>query len=240
MRSIVRRLALLIGVFACAQMTCAQAASAQAVDLQLVLAVDASGSVNTARFELQKQGYVAAFRNPRVLAAIGAGPTQAIAVTMVQWTGPRLQIEVVKWMHIHDALSAEAVAAAIAAAPRQLFAGGTSISGIIDYAVKLFARTPLQGARRVIDISGDGRNNIGRPADVARDAAVAAGITINGLPILNIEPNLDDHYRDQVIGGDGAFLIAIDAYEQFGAAVVRKLITEISGHAPPRHAAARP
>ncbi len=233
MRRIVQRLALLVGLLAHTPL-----AWAQAVDLQLVLAVDASGSVNTERFELQKQGYVAAFRNARVLASIRAGPTQAIAVTMVQWTGPRQQIEVVKWMRIHDAASAEAVAAAIAAAPRQLFSGGTSISGIIDYAVPLFARTPLQGARRVIDISGDGRNNIGRSVEIARDAAVAAGITINGLPILNIEPDLDNHYRDQVIGGDGAFLIAIDAYQQFGVAIVRKLIAEISSQDPARHAGA--
>src|SRR5712691_7931567 len=112
------------------------AASARAeneVDLDLVLAVDASGSVDQHRFELQKQGYAAAFRNPRVLAAIRSGLSQAIAVTMMQWTGPRLQIQVVPWMLVKDEASANAFAAAIAAAPRQLFGGGTSISGAIDY-----------------------------------------------------------------------------------------------------------
>ena len=159
---------------------------------------------------------------------------------MVQWTGPRLQVEVVPWTAVRDAASAEALAAAIAAAPRQLFSGGTSLSGIIDYSAKLFARTPLQAARRVIDISGDGANNSGRPAAAARDDAVAAGITINGLPILNIEPFLDEHYREHVIGGDGAFLIAIESYDQFAAAIVRKLITEISALSPGRLAAAIP
>src|SRR5262245_49373813 len=105
-----------------------------AVDLQLVLAVDASGSVDQQRFELQMQGYVAAFRDPRVLQAIQAGATQAIAVTMVQWTGPALQIQVLPWTLINDATTAQAFAAAIAATPRRLFSGGTSLSGAIDYA----------------------------------------------------------------------------------------------------------
>src|SRR5512145_2547912 len=134
------------------------------VDLQLVLAVDASGSVDERRFELQKQGYVAAFRDPRVLHAIQAGATQAIAVTMVQWTGPELQIQVLPWTLIKDRATAHAFAAAIAAMPRQLFSGGTSISGVIDYAVPLILGSQFQGTRRVVDISGDGSNNRGRPA----------------------------------------------------------------------------
>jgi hypothetical protein len=205
-------------------------AAAQAVvDLQLVLAVDASGSVSEQRFELQKQGYVAAFRNPRLLAAIRAGTTQSIAVTMVQWTGPTLQIQVVPWMRIGDEASMRAVADAIEKAPRQLFGGGTSISGAIDHAMTLFPRTPLQGARRVIDISGDGANNRGRPVTDARDDAVRAGIGINGLPILAIEPDLDRYYLNSVIGGPGAFMVAAQSYETFAEAILKKLVIEIAG-----------
>ncbi|MCW3475657.1 DUF1194 domain-containing protein [Limobrevibacterium gyesilva] len=217
----------------------AGAAAQQPVDLQLVLGVDASGSVNQARFELQKRGYVAAFRNPLVLQAIRSGPTQAIAVAMVQWTGPALHVLVVDWMAIRDERSAEAVAAAIEAAPRRLFGGGTSISGMIDYGVALFQRGGFAGERRVIDISGDGANNIGRPAEDARDDAVRRGVTINGLPILTIEPDLDIHYRDQVIGGPGAFVIAIDSYDRFADAILRKLITEIATDARGAHATAQ-
>jgi hypothetical protein len=203
-------------------------ARAQGVDLQLVLAVDASGSVSAERFALQREGYAAAFRDARVVQAIKGGMLGRIAVAMVQWTGPRLQVLAVDWQDVHDAASAEALAARIAAAPRQLFRGGTSLSGVIDYALPLFDRAPFPGTRRVIDISGDGANNAGRPAAAARDEAVAAGITINGLPILNIEPDLDGFYRDEVIGGPGAFMIAISTYDQFAAAILRKLITEIA------------
>jgi hypothetical protein len=204
--------------------------AAQAVvDLQLVLAVDASGSVSEQRFELQKQGYVAAFRNPRLLAAIRGGTTQSIAVTMVQWTGPTLQVQVLPWTRIGDEASMHAVADAIEKAPRQLFGGGTSISGAIDHAMTLFPRTPLQGARRVIDVSGDGANNRGRPVTEARDDAVRAGAGINGLPILAIEPDLDRYYLSFVIGGPGAFMIAAESYETFADAILKKLVIEIAG-----------
>jgi hypothetical protein len=203
-------------------------ARGETVDLDLVLAVDASGSVDDTRFELQKQGYVAAFRNPRVLNAIRSGPAQGIAVAVFQWTGPRLHIPVVPWMVIKDAASGEALAAAIDAAPRMLFGGGTSISGAIDYGVMMLAESPHQGARRVIDISGDGSNNRGRPAALARDEAVAAGIGINGLPILALEPDLDRYYQDEVIGGPGAFVVPAKDYESFADAILKKLILEIA------------
>src|SRR5262245_50017228 len=203
-----------------------------AVDLQLVLAVDASGSVDQRRFELQMQGYVAAFRDPRVLQAIQSGATQAIAVTMVQWTGPALQIQVLPWTLINDATTAQAFAAAIAATPRRLFSGGTSISGVIDYAVPLMLESPFKGTRRVIDISGDGSNNRGRSAASARDAAVRAGIIINGLPILALEPGLDHYYLDHVIGGPGAFAIAAESYETFADAILKKLIREMAANEP--------
>jgi hypothetical protein len=212
------------------------------VDLELVLAVDASGSVNEERFVLQRDGYVAAFRHPQVLSAIRSGPSGAIAVAMVQWTGPRMQEITVGWTRVSDAASAEAVSSAIARAPRALYGGGTSISGAIDFAVGMFAASPFKGARRVIDISGDGLNNRGRPAPSARDEAVAAGFVINGLPILAIQPGLDTHYRESVIGGPGAFMIAAESYETFGEAIRRKLILEIAGTglAPARAAGAIP
>jgi Protein of unknown function (DUF1194) len=209
------------------------------VDLALVLAVDASGSVDQSRFDLQKEGYAAAFRNRQVLEAIRSGPTQAIAVTMVQWTGPALQIQVVPWTRIGDVDSAEGFANAILAAPRQLFGGGTSISGAIDYAMTLWRQNPDQALRRVIDISGDGANNRGRPAADARDEAVRAGVGINGLPILSLDPGLDFYYQSNVIGGPGAFVVAAQNYDTFAAAILRKLITEISMNADATHLSAR-
>jgi uncharacterized protein DUF1194 len=199
-----------------------------AVDLQLVLAVDASGSVNQYRFDLQKQGYAAAFRNPRVIQAIRSGIAGAIAVTVVQWTGPEMQAHVIDWTVIHDEASANKFAAAIEDTPRQLFSGGTSISGAIDYGVALLLKSRFRETRRVIDVSGDGSNNRGRPVILARDDAVRAGITINGLPILALEPGLDKYYWDYVIGGPGSFMVAAQSYEQFGEAVLKKLITEIA------------
>ncbi len=200
------------------------------VDLQLVLAVDASGSVNQYRFDLQKQGYAEAFRNPRVLKAIRSGIAGAIAVTVVQWTGPDLQIQVIDWTLVKDERSANAFAAAVEDTPRQLFSGGTSISGAIDHAVTLLLNSARDypGARRTIDVSGDGANNRGRPAHLARDDAVRAGITINGLPILALEPGLDRYYYDNVIGGPGAFMVTAQTYEAFAEAVLKKLITEIA------------
>ena len=206
------------------------AAAQIAADLQLVLAVDASGSVDQYRFELQKRGYVAAFRHPRVLQAIRSGPNQAIAVTMVQWTGPMMQVQVTGWALVGDDETAGAFAAAIERAPRQLFGGGTSISGAIDHAMTLFPKSPFRAPRRVIDVSGDGSNNRGRPVTLARDEAIAAGVGINGLPILTLEPDLDRYYYDSVIGGPGAFVVAAKDYETFGEAILKKLITEIASN----------
>jgi len=208
-------------------------AAERQVDLQLILAVDASGSIDARRFELQRHGYAEALADPRVLQAIRSGPLQAIAVTMFQWTGPSQQARILDWMVIEDATSAAAAAAAIATTPRQLFRGGTSISGALDYAVRLFPDSGLAGERRVIDVSGDGANNIGRPAADARDAAVAAGIVINGLPILALEPDLERYYRDNVIGGPGAFVVAVDSFDHFGAAILNKLISEIAAMPAP-------
>ncbi len=227
-----RRQALGLGLGALASLAPVLARAQTPVDLQLVLAVDASGSVDQRRFNLQKQGYVAAFRNPKVLNAILSGAYQSIAVSMFQWTGPLLQSEVIPWMVIRDAASAQAVSQAIDAVPRRIFGGGTSISGAIDFGVTRFARGEVQSDRKVIDISGDGANNGGRSASRARDDAVSLGITINGLPILSIEPWLEEHYRDEVIGGPGAFLVSARDFESFGDAIVKKLIAEIADIPP--------
>ena len=197
-------------------------------DILLVLAVDASGSVNQTRFELQRRGYADAFRSQQVLNAIRGGSTGSIAVTMVQWTGPAMQVQGVPWTLVRDAASANALADAIEAAPRQLFGGGTSISGAIDHAMLLLPGAPYRGLKRVIDISGDGSNNRGRDVREARDEAVRAGIIINGLPIVSLEYDLDKYYFNNVIGGPGSFIVPADSYDNFAQAVLRKLILEIA------------
>jgi hypothetical protein len=206
----------------------APATAQVAVDLQLVLAVDVSGSVSDERFRLQRNGYAEAFRNWRVLEAVRSGSARAIAVTMTQWTGPSQQQVVVVWTVVRDEASMLALADAIERTTRQLYGGGTSISGAIEHAMTLFPAPGFAGGRRVIDVSGDGANNRGKPAAEARDAAVKAGITINGLPIMALEPNLDQYYLNNVIGGPNAFHIVAETYETFAEAVLKKLITEIS------------
>jgi hypothetical protein len=205
-------------------------AAQTAVDLQLVLAVDASGSVDQVRFDLQKRGYVAAFRHARVLQAIRSGPHQAIAVTMVQWTGPAMQVQVAEWSAVGDEQTAAAFAATIERVPRQLFGGGTSISGAIDHAMLILPNAPYRGLKRVIDISGDGSNNRGRDVREARDEAVRSGIVINGLPIVALEYDLDKYYAYNVIGGPGSFIVPADSYENFAQAIARKLVLEIASN----------
>ena len=220
-------------VLAALLLACGLGLPAQAqtnVDLQLVLAVDASGSVNDARFELQKQGYAAAFRHPQVIRAIMSGGEQSIAVTMMQWTGPFMHVQVVPWTLVKDSASAKAFADAIAHSQRELFGGGTSISGAIDQSMLLLSRSPFTSARRTIDVSGDGANTSGRSVARARDDAVSSGVSINGLPILSLDPFLDRHYYNNVIGGPGAFMIPAANYENFADAVVKKLILEIAAN----------
>jgi hypothetical protein len=210
-----------------------------AVDVALVLAIDASGSVEDDRFELQKQGFGRAFRNPKVLQAIRAGDHQSIAVMMIQWTGPPLQEVMLPWTVISDERSADRVATIIEATPRRLMGGGTSISGAIDYSVRMLDTSPFKANKRVIDISGDGSNNLGRPAEQARDDAVRQGIRINGLPILAVEPDLEQYFRQNVIGGPAAFVIPAKNYDQFADAILRKLVTEISQAPPARRLASK-
>ncbi len=151
---------------------------------------------------------------------------------MMQWTGPSLQVTAVPWTKISDAASANAFADAIARAPRALFGGGTSISGAIDASMGLLFDNPYKPTRRVIDISGDGSNNRGRWVGQARDDAVRAGVGINGLPILALEPDLDRYFRENVIGGPGAFVVAAKDFETFGEAILKKLIAEIANVPP--------
>jgi Protein of unknown function (DUF1194) len=219
--------------------TCAAAAGADPlpVDIELVLAVDVSRSIDDDEYALQKQGYADAFVNPAVLNAITSNTNQRIAVTLVEWAGSDFQRVVVPWTLINDAASGQRFSQAVLQAPRS-FWGWTSISGAIDAAAPLFGTAGFRGARKVIDVSGDGVNNSGRPAAAARDDALAAGITINGLVIMNDRPNpgfmqrpqppLDEFYRENVIGGPGAFLVAIDDFDSFAFAIVNKLVKEIA------------
>lgn len=206
----------------------AQPAAAKSVDLALVLAVDVSGSVNNERFELQRRGYAEAFASREVMDAIAAGENHAIIVTLVEWSGAGHQRQMIGWTLVEDPASAESFGSAIAEASRA-FADWTSISGAIDYSMALFAQAPAESARRVIDISGDGINNNGRSVLEARDAAVNAGVTLNGLPILTEYPDLDAYYQENVIGGPGAFALAASDFNSFGAAILGKLVREIAG-----------
>ena len=213
-------------------------ACAQNTDLLLVLAADVSRSIDESEFELQRKGYAAALTDPRVLAAIRGGTNGTVAVCFVEWSGAGEQLVVVDWTVIHDEEDAGVVAAAILAAPRS-FMGRTSISGAIDFAMERFAAAKPHGNRRIIDVSGDGTNNSGRPVTEARDQAVAEGVTINGLAIINDRPNpgyafhtqppggLPEWYRQNVIGGPGSFLRVIDDFRSFSDAMTNKLVSEI-------------
>jgi hypothetical protein len=209
------------------------------VDLELVLAIDVSGSIDEEEAALQRDGYMAALTDPDVIAAIKDGPTGRIAVAYIEWSNAEMQRTVVDWKVIDGLAAAREFVAALKANPpvRGRF---TSISGAIDYAVPMFEKNGLEGARKAIDVSGDGPNNRGRRVTDARDDAVKRGITINGLPIVNDRPNffgrpppdLDLYYRDCVIGGPGALYVIAKDFQAFANAIRRKLLLEISGIAP--------
>ncbi len=203
-----------------------------AVDVALVLAVDSSGSISEQRLTMQIQGYIGALRHPSFIEAVRGGRRAQIALTYVTWTDARRQEQVVPWHVIQDQPGANAFAQAIQDALRPL-PGWTSISGAIDFCTGLLLSCGYIATRRVIDISGDGANNDGRPVTEARDAAVAAGVTINGLPITEVEPNLEQYYRDNVIGGPDLFVVVASESAAFGAAVLRKLLVEVAGIQPP-------
>jgi Protein of unknown function (DUF1194) len=212
---------------------------AQSTDLLLVLAADVSRSIDEGEFALQRKGYSAALTDPRVLAAIRGGITGQIAICFVEWSGAGEQNIVADWTMIRDEEDAGGLAAAILAAPRS-FIGRTSISGAIDFAMERFAAAQPRASRHIIDISGDGTNNSGRPVADARDQALADGVTINGLAIVNDKPNpgyafhtqppggLPQWYRENVIGGPGAFLRVVEDFHSFADAMTNKLVSEIA------------
>jgi len=173
---------------------------AQTTDLLLVLAADVSRSIDESEFALQREGYSAALTDPRVLAAIRGGSTATIAICFVEWSGAGEHNVVADWTVIHDEEEAGGLAAAILAAPRS-FMGRTSISGAVDFAMERFAAAQPRANRRIIDISGDGTNNSGRPVTDARDQALAQGVTINGLAIVNDKPNPGYAFHTQPPGG---------------------------------------
>ncbi len=198
------------------------------VDLELILMVDGSGSVDDDEFILQRLGYAQALRNPRVLSAIRNGPLGRIALAYVEWSGPDLKVPIVPWMVVKDAASIEKVAKLLEKTPRQLFGGGTAIGDAILYGARSIQANAFDGKRRVIDLSGDGPDRNGLPAVFGRDRAVAAGITVNGLPIIGEFGGLDVFFLDNVIGGPGAFSIPAKTFKDVNAAVLTKLIREIS------------
>lgn len=215
------------------------AAKEIAVDLELVLAVDVSGSIDEEEARLQREGYVGAIIHPEVLDAIKGGMLQRIAVTYIEWAG-LYRNTLVGWSLIQDEESATAFAGKLAEAP--IFtASWTSISNAINYSVPLFDSNGYSGIRRVVDISGDGPNNEGEPVTLARDRALAAGIVINGLPIINDRPSpfgypsyrdLDKYYINCVIGGAGAFVVVADTHRDFARAIRKKLVLEIADRRP--------
>jgi uncharacterized protein DUF1194 len=210
-------------------MLAAPCAWSKDVDLALILAIDVSGSVNAERWELQRRGYEAAFNSPEVLQSITSGPHKAIAVTMVEWSGQSHQRQVVEWTVVEDELSAATFASLMAEAPR-VYSDWTSISAALDFVVPLFRKSGVIASRNVIDVSGDGVNNVGRQINDARDDALAKGIVINGLPILSEYDGLDGYYQDHVIGGPGAFMEVVKDYSTFSKAVLSKLVREIAGN----------
>jgi len=199
------------------------------VDLELVLAVDNSLSVNKREFDLQIKGLAEAFRSRAVVAAILSSGGGGIAVALVLWSNHTQQSLAVPWTRVADRVSAEALADRIAATPRLPVSGGTGVGAAMAYALRLFADNGYRGRRRVIDVSGDGQNNMGIAPSVVRDRAVLQGVTVNGLVILDEEPQLDRYYLSNVIGGKRAFLEIAEDFDSFGKAVRRKLVREIAG-----------
>ncbi len=211
------------------------------VDLELVLAVDISYSMDDGEQRLQRDGYVQAFRSPQVLSAIASGQYRRIAVSYVEWAGLDARKVIVPWTLINGPASANAFADLLQKKPLDNDRR-TSISAALEFARAYFKKSPFKPTRRVIDISGDGPNNIGRPVTVVRDETVRQGIVINGLAIMTRPstvhsrydiPNLDRYYAACVIGGVGSFVLPIRSKAEFASAIRRKLVLEISGYQPP-------
>jgi Protein of unknown function (DUF1194) len=238
MGQISRRASIVLGL-AFAAFGAAPLRAAEPVDLLLVLAADVSRSVDSQKFQLQREGYAAALSNPRVLDAIRSGRRGRIGVLFLEWSGLGNQKVVIDWVLIDGPKAAQAFGDRLLESPRS-FADRTSISGGIDAAVAQLARAPFDAERRTIDVSGDGTNNAGRDVGQARDEALALGININGLVILSETPlpwnpehtnppgGLTKYYRDNVIGGPGSFALEAKDFNSFGEAIVKKMIAEIA------------
>jgi hypothetical protein len=209
------------------------------VDVELVIAVDVSYSMDPEEQALQREGYIKALTSTEFLRALREGMHAKIAITYFEWAGANDQKVIIPWRVIDGPETADSIAAEIARVPYRR-ASRTSVSGAIYYGTGLFENSGYRGARRVIDVSGDGVNNMGAPVTLARDAALAKGITINGLPIMMKRPNystmdieeLDLYYEDCVIGGPGAFVVPIKERDQFVSATKTKLVLEIAGRMP--------
>jgi hypothetical protein len=215
--------------------------SVPSVDVELVLAVDVSYSMDMDELAIQREGYAQAIISKEFLQALKTGPNGKIAVTYFEWAASSDQKIIIPWRLIDGPETADAVANEIMKTPIRR-ASRTSISGAINFAMPLFDENPYRGLRRVIDISGDGPNNNGTPVTVARDAALEKGIVINGLPIMVKEPsystmdidNLDYYYEDCVIGGPGSFVVSIKDRDKFKEAIRSKLLLEVAGRMPER------
>lgn len=217
-----------VGLLAAAALVSGSAAAADpAVDLALVLALDSSASVDAQEYALQRGGLAAAFRDHEVAAAIVGGPLKRIAVAVVEWAGASQQVLVIGWTMLEDAGGVLALADRIDALERAIPTGATSIAGALAFGTALLRAAPFEPTRRVIDLSGDGRNNQGQNVEDVRRVVLGQGVTINGLAILNEHPTLDYYFRDRVIGGAGSFVEIAHDYGAYVGAIRRKLIREI-------------
>ncbi len=199
------------------------------VDLNIVLAIDCSYSVDEQEYVLQMAGMAAAFIDPTIIEAIRGGVNGAIAVSVVQWANPKNQIIVVPWTRVASTLDGQLLAAKIARTPRRTSEGSTSISGVLKFGQQLLRSSPYKSRRNIIDVVADGENNNGERVERVRDRLVSEGITINALAIQNEVGYLRYYMRNRVIGGGNSFVEPADDYLDFGRAIYRKLLREIQG-----------
>lgn len=205
------------------------AARARTVEVELILAVDVSASVDPYEFDLQMRGYAEAFRSPDFLEALKGLGGDGLAVTMVQWADVNQQGVCVEWMHVHDKRTADAFARAVDGTGRLFEQGQTAIGQALEFCLRLFPARGYQGRKRVIDVSGDGYSNKGTLPNGVRDRAARQGITINGLAIINEERYLAGYYQRNVIGGPGAFVAVANDFNDFAQAILAKLLREMKG-----------
>ncbi|MFM7344946.1 MAG: DUF1194 domain-containing protein [Tagaea sp.] len=222
-----RRTLLGTGLAAGLAFAAAPARAAESADVAVALAIDSSSSVSMDEYYLQMEGYAAAFRHPAVAEAISTGRVGAAAVAMFEFSDAKTHTMNLEWRRLASPADLEAYAKECEIAPRLVVGGATAIGDAIDFAHEALDACPFPAARRVIDVSGDGASNQGRNVLAARADALAAGIAINGLPILNEEPALDVYFRLFVIGGPGAFVIPARDYTDFREAIRDKLVREI-------------